>query len=233
MKRELRDVLRLLEELERALREKEMLALTLGREIKELTALLDRLEEEKREAEKQAMTSGTFAQAIGWRDVAGARTDCDICEREMQRLAAERQEQESLIASRQAELATIEEARDQFEMQLAAGQERLAALRGQRDTAAETTSQRAARVATLEERHRSATTLLQRIETLVAEMRERAGALQVANGIGERRNRAAARRKCATGRAIRRVRSRAQCWRSARRLAAARVGASAGAPRGN
>jgi chromosome segregation protein len=51
-------------------------------------------------------------------------------------------------------------------------------LRGQRDDAAETTSQRAARVATLQERHRSATTLLQRIEALVAEMRERAGALQ-------------------------------------------------------
>jgi chromosome segregation protein len=33
-------------------------------------------------------------------------------------------------------------------------------------------------VAALEERHRSATTLLQRIETLVSEMRERAGALQ-------------------------------------------------------
>jgi len=33
-------------------------------------------------------------------------------------------------------------------------------------------------VATLEERHRSATTLLQRIQTLVAEMRERAGTLQ-------------------------------------------------------
>ena len=46
------------------------------------------------------------------------------------------------------------------------------------DTAAETTSQRAARVATLEERHRSATTLLQRIESLVSEMRERADALR-------------------------------------------------------
>ena len=33
-------------------------------------------------------------------------------------------------------------------------------------------------MATLEERHRSATTLLQRIEALVAEMRERAGALK-------------------------------------------------------
>ncbi len=178
MKRELRDVLRLLEELERALREKEILALTLGREIKEHTALLDRLEEEKREAEKQAMTSGHLLKQLE-SEMSRVRERIAISERELQRLAAERQEQESLIASRQAELATIEEARAQFEMQLAAGQDRLAALRSQRDAAAETTSQRAARVATLEERHRSATTLLQRIETLVAEMRERAGALQI------------------------------------------------------
>jgi chromosome segregation protein len=63
-------------------------------------------------------------------------------------------------------------------LQVAAGQERLAELREQRDAAAETTSQRAARVAALEERHRSATTLLERIQTLVSEMQERAGALQ-------------------------------------------------------
>jgi chromosome segregation protein len=177
MKRELRDVLRLLEELERALREKEMLALTLGREIKEHTSLLDRLEDEKREAEKQAMTSGHLLKQLDG-EMSRVRERIAICERELHRLAAERQEQESLIASWQPELATIEEARSKSEMQLAAGQDRLAALRGQRDVAAETTSQRAARVATLEERHRSATTLLQRIETLVAEMRERAGALQ-------------------------------------------------------
>jgi chromosome segregation protein len=177
MKRELRDVLRLLDELERALREKEMLALTLGREIREHTSLLDRLEEEKREAEKQAMTSGHLLQQLE-NEMSRVRERIAISERELQRLAAERQEQESLIASRQAELATIEQARGQFEMQLAAGQDRLAALRSHRDIAAETTSQRAARVATLEERHRSATTLLQRIEALVAEMRERASALQ-------------------------------------------------------
>jgi chromosome segregation protein len=177
MKRELRDVLRLLEELERALREKEMLALTLGREIKETASLLDRLEDEKREAEKQAMTSGHLLKQLDG-EMSRVRERIAISERELQRLAAERQEQESLIASRQAELTTIEEARAQFETQLAAGQDRLAALRSQRDAAAETTSQRAARVATLEERHRSATTLLQRIETLVAEMRERVGAFE-------------------------------------------------------
>ena len=177
MKRELRDVLRLLEELDRALREKEMLALTLGREIKEHTSLLDRLEEEKREAEKQAMTSGHLLKQLD-AEMSRVRERIVISERELQRLASERQEQESLIESRQAELAMIEQVRTQCEMQLAAGQDRLPTLRTQRDTSAENTSGRAARVATLEERHRSATTLLQRIQTLVSEMRERAGVLQ-------------------------------------------------------
>jgi chromosome segregation protein len=177
MKRELRDVLRLLEELERALREKEILALTLGREIKESTSLLDRLEDEKREAEKRAMTSGHLLQQLE-AEMSRVRERIAISEGELQRLVAERQEQESSIAFWQEGLTTIEEARAQFEMRLAAGQDRLAALRSHRDTAAEATSQRAARVATLEERHRSATILLQRIEALVSEMRERASALQ-------------------------------------------------------
>jgi chromosome segregation protein len=177
MKRELRDVLRLLEELERALREKEILALTLSREIKDHTSLLDRLEEEKREAEKQAMTSGHLLKQLDG-EMTRVRERIAVCERELRRLSSERQEQEALTASRQAELATIEQTRADFETRLAAGQDRLAALRGQRDTAAETSAQRAARVATLEERHHSATALLRRIETVVAEMRERAGALQ-------------------------------------------------------
>jgi chromosome segregation protein len=177
MKRELRDVLRLLEELERALREKEMLALTLGREIKEHTGLLDRLEDEKREAEKQAMTSGHLLRQLE-SEMTRVRERIAVSKSELQRLALERQEQETLIAARQAQLTTIEQARTQFETQLAAGHGRLAALRNQRDAAAETTSQRSARVATLEERHRSAMTLLQRIETLVSEMRERAAALR-------------------------------------------------------
>jgi chromosome segregation protein len=177
MKRELRDILRLLEELERALREKEMLALTLGREIKEHTSLLDRLEDDKREAEKQAMTSGHLLQQLE-SEMTRVRERIAISEGELQRLAQERQEQEAQIAARQAELATIEQARAQFETQLAAGQDRLAALRSQRDVAAETASERAARVAMLAERHRSASALLERIETLVAEMRERTATLQ-------------------------------------------------------
>ena len=177
MKRELRDVLRLLEDLERALREKEMLALTLARDIKDHTALLDRLGEEKREGEKQAMTSGHLLQQLE-NEMTRVRERIAVSQRDLQRLASERGDQENLIASRQADLANSEDSRQQLETQLAAGQDRLLTLRSQRDIAAETTSQHAARVATLEERHRSATALLQRIETLVSEMRERAESLQ-------------------------------------------------------
>ena len=177
MKRELRDVLRLLEDLGRVLREKEMLALTLGREIGEHTSLLDRLEEEKREAEKQAMTSGHLLQQLEG-EMSRVRERIEVIGRELQRLGAERQEQDSLIAVRQSELAAVEQTRARFEAELAAGCDQLTALRIRRDQSAETASQRAARAAALEERHRSATTLLQRIETLVSEMRERAAALQ-------------------------------------------------------
>jgi chromosome segregation protein len=177
MKRDLRDVLRVLEELERALREKELLVLTLGREIKDLTSLLDRIENEKREAEIQAMTSGHMLSQLD-AELARVRERLDVSERELQRLAAERGELATLISSRQTELAAVEEQRAQLETQTAAAQERMAALRSQRDASSETTSQRASRVAALDERHRAAATLLQRIETVVAEMRERATAVQ-------------------------------------------------------
>jgi chromosome segregation protein len=186
MKRELRDVLRLLEELERALQEKEIRVVSLAREIKDFTSLLERLEDEKRESEKQAMTSGHMLSQLET-EMQRVRERLDVSERELQRLAGERQEQESLIATREAELAAIEERRVQVELQTTAGQERLATLRAQRDVSAENTSQRAARVAGLEERHRSAATLVQRIETLVSEMQERVCALQtqMESGVAE------------------------------------------------
>ena len=177
MKRELRDVLRLLEELERALREKEILALTLGREIRDNTSLLDRLEDEKREAEKQAMTSGHLLQQLDG-EMSRVRERIEIIGCELERLVQERSEQCALIAARQTEVASIEDSRAQLEAQLAAGQEQLARSRTRRDLAAESTSQRAARVAALEERHRSATAMLQRVHAVVSEMRERASVLQ-------------------------------------------------------
>ncbi|MGC2272577.1 MAG: chromosome segregation protein SMC, partial [Candidatus Sulfotelmatobacter sp.] len=176
MKRELREVLRQLEDLERALREEEMRVLTLGREIKDLTSLLDRLDLEKREAEHQSMTSRHLLQQLD-SEMVRVTERMNISQSELQRLTAERAEQESMVAARQAEIATLEQTRAQLERQIAAAQESLGALRQRREDAAQASSQRVARVAALEERHRSATAVLARIDSLFAEMSERLHAL--------------------------------------------------------
>ena len=172
MKRELREVLRQLEELERALREEEMRALTLGREIKDFASLLERLEGEKRQAEHQSMTSGHMLQQLD-SEMARVTERMNISQAELRRLAAERSEQESIIAVRQEEIAVLEETRAQLEQQISAAQESLGVVRQRREDAAQASSQRVASVAALQERHRSATGVLARIESLFSEMSER------------------------------------------------------------
>jgi len=176
MKRELREVLRQLEDLERALRDEEMRVLTLGREIRDLSSLLERLDGEKREAEHQAMTSGHMLQQLD-SEMNRVRERLGVSQMELQRLAAERAEQEGVAAARRSEIGVMEEQRVQLEQQIAAAQETLATLRQRREESAQTSSQHAARVATLEERHRSAAAVLQRIESLFLEMGERVHAL--------------------------------------------------------
>ena len=177
MKRELRDVLRLMADLEGALRNEELRVLTLGREIKELTSLLDRLEGEKREAEKQAMTSGHMLRQLDT-EMERVRERLTTSERELQRLIGERSEQESLITARQAEIATAETARQELERSAASAQEQLASYRERRDLAAQNVSRHMAGAATLEERHRAAASVLERIESLVAEMSGRVDSLR-------------------------------------------------------
>ena len=82
-----------------------------------------------------------------------------------------------LFRSRQVEIASVEETRLQLEQQIAAAHESLGALRQRREDAAQMSSQRVARVAALEERHRSASAVLGRIDSLFAEMNERLHAL--------------------------------------------------------
>ena len=120
MKRELREVFRQLEDLERALRDEEMRVLTLGREIKDLSSLLERLEDEKREAEHQAMTSGHMLQQLD-SEMTRVRERLSISQLELRRLAADRAEQESIVSARRSEIATLEDQRIQLELQLAAG----------------------------------------------------------------------------------------------------------------
>ena len=172
MKRELREVLRTLEELERALRDGEARVMLLGREIKELTALLDRLEEEKRDAEKQAMTSGHMLQQLD-AEMGRVSERLSVSQSELQRLALERADQQAILTARTSDIAVAEERRAEIERHVALAQERMVALKERRDLAALNTSQHVARVAGLEERHRSATGVLDRIQALVSEMQER------------------------------------------------------------
>ena len=172
MKRELRDVMKMLVELEAALRNEETLVLTLGREIKDLTSLLDRLEAGKRQAETQAMTSGHLLHQLD-SEMERVVERLLTSEQEVRRLAAERAEQESLVSARQAEMAVLQERQAELERFATNAQEQLAGLRERRDLAAQNASLDLAGVAALEERHRAAAAGLERIESLVSEMRGR------------------------------------------------------------
>jgi chromosome segregation protein len=177
MKRELREVLHLLTELEAALRSQEALALTLGREIRDLTSLLDRLEAGKRQAESSALASGHRLQQLD-SEMTRVSERVETCHGELQRLADEREEQASLLQTRQAEVAEIERKQSAMEQLTASLQQQLSGFRERRDLAAHDASVHLARVATLEERHRAAAASLQRIETMAGEMGERIAALR-------------------------------------------------------
>src|SRR5258705_6968641 len=86
MKRELREVLRLVAELESALSHEELKVLALGREIKDHACLLDRLEHEKREAENQAMSSGHLLRQLD-AELARVSERANLAEKEIHRLA--------------------------------------------------------------------------------------------------------------------------------------------------
>jgi chromosome segregation protein len=177
MKRELRDVMRMLGELESALRDEETRVLRLGRDIKDLTSLLDRLEGEKREAEKHAMTSGHMLQQLQL-EMTRMSERLETCRGELQRLQLDRAEQINLMTLRQTELAALQQRRSGLERVASIANQELAALREGRDQAAQSASQHLARVATLEERHRAAAAVLERIGSLIADMNERVDALQ-------------------------------------------------------
>jgi chromosome segregation protein len=177
MKRELRDILRLTAELEAALRHEESLVLTLGHEIRDFTTLVDRLEGAKRQAETQAMTSGHLLQQLD-AEMTRVNERVRICQCELERMASDRAEQESLINARQAAMSALQEQQAELEHLAASAYEQLGSLREDRDRAAKAASLHLAQAATLEERHRAAAAGLERIETLVREMRRRVDGLR-------------------------------------------------------
>jgi len=192
MKRELRDLLRQIAELEHTLRTEEGRVMLLAKEIKELSGLRDRLDSECRDAEKQAMTSGHMLQQLD-NELSRTRERLTTCEKESARLAQERATQVSTIDDRSHQLSALEEHRDKLELEMASALEILSVLRETRDRAVHTVSQKMARVASLEERHRSATAVLERIESMVAEMATRCTALraQVDSAAAEKQQREA------------------------------------------
>jgi chromosome segregation protein len=192
MKRELRDVAKLMNDLEGALRHEEGRVLILGRDIKDLTSLLERLEGEKREAEKQSMTSGhLLSQLDAEMERVNERTR--ICQSELTRLTCDRDGQATLITARQSELAVLEQTRAELEQSTVTAQEQLAHLRELRDSAGQRASERRAHLATLEERHRAASSVLQRIEALVVDLQGRTQALasQIEAAVAENKQREA------------------------------------------
>ncbi len=191
MKRELRDVLRQMAELERAMSERSARVANLGREITEIVALLDRLESESRESEKLAMTSGHTLRQLD-NEMARVRERIGVYEREWQRVTREKDERLEFIAGQQQQLAQHEERRSQLEKEMTGAQEALARLRQARDDAADAASEVMARVATLEERRRSAASSLTRIQSMASEVSRRINNLhgQLESAAAEKQQRA-------------------------------------------
>ncbi len=192
MKRELRDVAKLMNDLEGALRHEEGRVLVLGRDIKDLTSLLERLEGEKREAEKQSMTSGHLLSQLD-AEMERVSERARICQSELARLANDREGQAALITGRQNELAVLEQTRTELERSTVTAHEQLSSLRELRDSAGQRASERRAHLATLEERHRAASSVLQRIEALVTDLQGRTQALasQIEAAVAENKQREA------------------------------------------
>src|SRR5215469_3635973 len=130
LKRELREVMRLVGELENAVREEEFAVLKLGREIKELSSLVERLQADHLEAEKQAMTSGHALRQVD-AEIERARERSSVCERDLVRLASERAAHEQVLEERRAEIAARERGHTELEQALAVTHAQLASLREQ------------------------------------------------------------------------------------------------------
>src|ERR1019366_5918047 len=128
MKRELREVLQQMGEMERAMADEELRVAALGREIYELTGLLHRLEDDKREGERQAMTSGHTLRQLE-AEMVRVRERLSTYERELGRVGEERNQQQTSIAEQSGELSAQQEQQRQLELEMQAAHSSLEGLR--------------------------------------------------------------------------------------------------------
>ncbi len=177
MKRELRDLLRQMSELERTLAAEKKQVTLLEREITALASLLVALETAKRELDKKALTSEHGLQQLEAEIARGSERRFTF-EQELNRIAGERAEQEASISTSRQELTGLEQRRSELESELTLAQESLGSLRTARDAAVQRASEMLAQVAALEERRRSAAAATERIETMVTEVSARVTTLR-------------------------------------------------------
>lgn len=177
LKRELRELLKTLADLEGAMRAEDARILQLDYELKDLNSLLMRLEDELREAEKQALTHGHALKQME-SEIARNQQRLESYRLEFDRVKAQQEEKRALIASRQEEVATLEAQRQALESEIAAEQSALGERKLTREAAAQAASEAAARLAGLEERRRGAEASLARIESLATEVGSRVEALK-------------------------------------------------------
>ncbi len=178
MKRELRDLVRQIDDLERTLRAQEAHVATLGREIAELASLLAKLEHEKMEAEKSALSaSHTLKQLETDWQRAGERAQVYL--RELEQLLAERHAAAASLGEMRQRLAQHEQHNAELEAAIAAAQHELGGLKSLRDFAGRSASESQARGAVLEERRIAAAAALKRIDGLAQEVASRLAGLQV------------------------------------------------------
>ena len=177
MKRELRDVLKQMADLEATIRQKELQLATIAREITDLGGLLQRLEDDRRDAERQAMTSEHTLSQLG-NEMTRVRERLTTYESELQQLSTERVERETFIAGHAEELQQLEQKQRQIEEELQAAQSSFDELRIRRDESVQLATDARAQVATLEERRRGAIASVQRLESMTSEASARLAKLK-------------------------------------------------------
>src|SRR5262249_1259842 len=177
LKRELRDVMKLANDLEAAIQNEQNKVQLLARELGELAKLLSNLEEDRREAEKQALTSG---HALKQMEPELERTDQRMSpyRLECERTRSEREQTSAGLNAQRQQAAALEEKRTALESEIQAAREQVTLLKTSRDAAAQSVAEAAARLAGLEERRRLATAAWERIESLSREAAQRVESLQ-------------------------------------------------------
>ncbi len=176
MKRELRDLMRQMADLENVLREEERRSLAFVQEISALSCLLERLEGERRDSEKLALTSGHNLQQLE-SEVARIQQRASTCEAEIGRIEDEAAVVREELAPREVEAIACAKRRAELEREATAAQETLAKLRAARDAATQIASEMKAQIAAVEERSRGAQLAWARLHSQMDEVQGRLQAL--------------------------------------------------------